>query len=66
MAMSARSCSWCHHWNVIHVDDAGNPQATLCLNCGHRADLARMHCDCQQCNDSRDRAGVPRNENRPA
>lgn len=37
------TCSWCHTANYI----AAHP--THCRHCRHRADLARMNCDCPQC-----------------
>lgn len=40
----AASCSWCHTNNTL-VPGCRN----LCRHCGHRADLARMMCDCPQC-----------------
>lgn len=43
--MSVRSCSWCHEFNEISAE------STTCWRCGHRADLARIHCDCQQCQE---------------
>jgi hypothetical protein len=33
-----QSCSWCHELNA--------PGEQTCRKCGHRADRARMHCDC--------------------
>src|SRR5581483_1450957 len=38
---SRQSCSHCHEMN-----DAG---AKFCHNCGHRADLPRLLCDCARC-----------------
>src|SRR4051794_10908880 len=38
-----RTCSWCHEINDV---TAGR---TLCKQCGHRADLSRLACDCEQC-----------------
>jgi len=36
-----RSCSWCH---------ASNPDTVRwCQGCGHAAHVARMACDCPQC-----------------
>lgn len=42
--MAELSCSWCHTFNEIDRD-----RPTYCKECGHRADLARMRCDCSQC-----------------
>lgn len=39
----AQSCSWCHTMNDITAGP------TLCRECGHRADLCRMECDCPVC-----------------
>jgi hypothetical protein len=39
------SCSWCHTMNRI-----GQP---FCAECGHRADVARMDCDCRRCRTGR-------------
>lgn len=36
------SCSWCHHGQDLAI-------STFCDVCGHRADRARMDCDCEQC-----------------
>jgi hypothetical protein len=38
-----QSCSWCDELNVM----TGQP--VYCGNCGHRGDVARMQCDCQDC-----------------
>ena len=38
-----QTCSWCHEV----VDITAGP--TLCHLCGHRADVARVNCDCHQC-----------------
>lgn len=38
-----QSCSWCHHVNVIRQSP------TFCADCGHRADVARLSCDCPKC-----------------
>jgi hypothetical protein len=38
-----QTCSWCHEL----VDVTGAP--TLCPNCGHRADVSRLDCDCPAC-----------------
>jgi hypothetical protein len=37
-----RSCSWCDSLNEIPGD--GSP--VWCSQCGHRGDVARMHCTC--------------------
>jgi len=36
------SCSWCHG-SVIATG------RTICPECGHRADVARVDCDCDGC-----------------
>jgi len=41
--MVSQSCSWCHELNELR----GAP--TYCWNCRHRADVARMLCDCRAC-----------------
>jgi len=35
------SCSWCHEPNPA--------DQKYCSNCGHRADLPRVKCDCLMC-----------------
>ena len=37
--MRYQSCSWCNTLN----------EGKYCRECGHRADLPRMWCDCSQC-----------------
>lgn len=37
------SCSWCHESNEAEMG------GVLCSNCGHRADVARVDCDCGKC-----------------
>jgi hypothetical protein len=37
------SCPWCHQLNVIAAP------RVHCPNCGHRADKARLYCDCDRC-----------------
>jgi hypothetical protein len=37
-------CSWCHDWATV-----GAPPWPTCGGCGHRADVARMLCDCARC-----------------
>jgi len=51
MARYFQSCSWCDELNEMRVagGDAGDPSPIFCSNCGHRADLARMQCDCSAC-----------------
>jgi hypothetical protein len=44
------SCSWCHHMN--NLDD---PTVRHCANCGHRADVPRLDCDCPKCRPTPDR-----------
>jgi len=42
-----KSCAWCHRLvNVTH------DPAPSCPYCGHRADLARLSCDCSRCQAS--------------
>lgn len=41
--MKRRTCSWCHTSNVL---DAA---PILCGACGHRADVARLDCNCAKC-----------------
>jgi hypothetical protein len=36
------------------VDTTGGP--TLCPNCGHRADVSRLDCDCPACRGAADDA----------
>jgi hypothetical protein len=38
------TCSWCH---ASHDNTYG--QTDYCNNCGHRADLPRLQCDCEKC-----------------
>jgi hypothetical protein len=38
------TCSWCHC--VIWETD---PRWPFCWNCGHRADVPRVQCDCIAC-----------------
>lgn len=37
-----KSCSWCHVMNPFEP-------GTYCRECGHRADVPRLECNCQQC-----------------
>lgn len=37
-----RTCSWCDAMNEMPAD--GSP--VFCSSCGHRGDVARMHCTC--------------------
>ena len=39
--LTRRSCSWCHELNSV--------TEYSCAECGHRADLPRMVCDCRRC-----------------
>ena len=41
--MTYRSCSWCHATNQM----TGGP--VFCRDCGHRADVPRLDCDCPRC-----------------
>jgi len=43
--MISQSCSWCHELNELRAEK------TFCWRCGHRADAARMMCDCRQCSE---------------
>jgi hypothetical protein len=47
-----RTCSWCQALNACPVG-----VAVFCSECGHRADLPRMLCDCLRCR--RPRASIP-------
>ena len=44
MIARIRTCSWCHQGNEC-------PQGELvwCANCGHRADVPRLLCNCTLC-----------------
>lgn len=42
-----QSCSWCHTTNDITA--AARLLPVFCSTCGHRADVARMQCDCGEC-----------------
>jgi hypothetical protein len=37
------TCSWCHASN--RIDDV----PVICRQCGHRADVCRLECDCPRC-----------------
>ena len=37
------SCSWCHKLNRLYKD-----RKNYC-DCGHRSDVARVDCDCPEC-----------------
>lgn len=39
------ACSWCHGLNSQN----GLDLTPYCIFCGHRADLARVDCDCPKC-----------------
>lgn len=45
---TCRSCSWCHAMNDITAAIATG-QKVLCGECGHRADVCRLECDCPEC-----------------
>jgi hypothetical protein len=47
MTTKSITCSWCHELNRV------TPGPTSCSNCGHRADLPRMSCDCPACKAGR-------------
>lgn len=42
-----RSCSWCHAENEVTPGLVLPP--VFCNECGHRADLPRVACDCEKC-----------------
>ena len=44
--MLRRTCSWCHEINPSALRRRASPR---CHNCGHRADVPRMDCDCSRC-----------------
>lgn len=47
-------CSWCHTGNRVQAGEKA-----YCWNCWHRADVARVDCDCSWCEAGRlERAGV--------
>jgi hypothetical protein len=51
------SCSWCHSSARLF------PGPAWCLTCGHRADVARVDCDCPKCwkpDDVEADGGLPR------
>jgi len=48
---SERSCSWCHEINRIDP----NADRVFCRSCGHRSDVARIDCDCVECETGRRR-----------
>jgi NADH pyrophosphatase NudC (nudix superfamily) len=37
------SCSWCHELVEVRA------RIQYCPTCGHRADVARVDCDCPKC-----------------
>lgn len=39
------TCSWCHEPNDLRKDHG----KVFCWNCGHRADVPRVQCDCRKC-----------------
>jgi hypothetical protein len=41
------SCSWCNTMN-----DVTEGRAVYCADCGHRADVLRIACDCRKCKDT--------------
>lgn len=56
MTAVACTCSWCHTVNDITFPPSycSNPE------CGHRADLARLECNCEKCKPiARDEHGGP-------
>lgn len=44
LRITAVGCNWCHA-----LVDVGGPGWPNCPDCQHRADVARMHCDCSSC-----------------
>jgi len=38
------ACSWCH---ALNWEDG--PHWPICWGCSHRADVARVDCDCKAC-----------------
>lgn len=40
-----QSCSWCREGNEVRADG----RKVFCWSCGHRADVARIDCDCPKC-----------------
>ena len=43
-------CSWCHTMNATRMtENYKEIQVTFCKECGHRADVPRMECDCPRC-----------------
>lgn len=49
-----RSCSWCDQLNEI-----SQSASVWCSRCGHRADLARMRCNCPACRVGEEAARTP-------
>jgi len=45
MPVTGVTCGWCHE--LVNVRAGGLP--TYCPRCGHRADVARIDCDCPRC-----------------
>ena len=47
----SQSCSWCHTMNVVGsiVRGVVIKSPTPCRECGHRADVCRLECDCAKC-----------------
>lgn len=50
---SGVTCSWCHCWT--YTDYRYWP---MCCNCGHRADVPRMECNCMRCEGQHVKPGV--------
>ena len=44
MIARIRTCSWCHHAN-----ECPRGELVWCTNCGHRADVPRLLCNCTAC-----------------
>jgi hypothetical protein len=47
MLPTRQTCSWCH---TLH--GPGSRGWPSCPECGHRADIPRMACDCRRCRPS--------------
>lgn len=44
MIARIRTCSWCHEAN-----ECPRGELVWCFNCGHRADVPRLLCNCMRC-----------------
>lgn len=52
-----KSCSWCDE--MVTLDPTGGP--VFCASCGHRGDVARIHCTCARCGGPATYLVAPRN-----